>query len=310
MVANPTATSSARPTARWSATPPSSARCSRSQNATGYATRPPRWSSFNVDVGAFPEGGLIADANGTFRHNRRRWSHRRNSGDWHSVRDQEDRRRLRQHADRIGDFDGSDGVFPMAGLTVDANGDLFGTTYIGGADNLGTVFEIKKTAAGYASTPTVLANFNGTNGDTPWSSSSPTPTATSSAQLRRAVPARRIGTVFEIIDSGFATTALGPDSQQRHPVGRTRAPARPRSGKWTGTPVIGGGPSAPIRGRAWTAVGTGDFNGDGHSDILWQNATTGQASIWEMNGNTRIGGGPVTPNPGPDLESGRNGRFQ
>jgi hypothetical protein len=34
------------------------------------------------------------------------------------------------------------------------------------------------------------------------------------------------------------------------------------------------------------------------SDILWQNAS-GQAAIWEMNGNTIAGGGPVSPNPGP-----------
>jgi hypothetical protein len=44
-------------------------------------------------------------------------------------------------------------------------------------------------------------------------------------------------------------------------------------------------------------VGTGDFNGDGHSDILWQNAN-GQAAIWEMNGTNVIGGGAVGPNPG------------
>ena len=33
------------------------------------------------------------------------------------------------------------------------------------------------------------------------------------------------------------------------------------------------------------------------ADILWQ-STSGQASIWEMDGNTLVGGGPVTPNPG------------
>jgi hypothetical protein len=43
--------------------------------------------------------------------------------------------------------------------------------------------------------------------------------------------------------------------------------------------------------------GTGDFNGDGFSDILFQNES-GQASVWEMSGNTLMGGGPVSANPG------------
>jgi hypothetical protein len=33
--------------------------------------------------------------------------------------------------------------------------------------------------------------------------------------------------------------------------------------------------------------------------ILFQNTSTGQVSIREMNGNSLIGGGPVSPNPGP-----------
>jgi FG-GAP repeat len=65
-----------------------------------------------------------------------------------------------------------------------------------------------------------------------------------------------------------------------------------------GSGVVGGGPVSPNPGPAWQAIGTGDFNGDGHSDILFQNTSTGQASVWEMNGNTLIGGGAVSPNPG------------
>ena len=59
-----------------------------------------------------------------------------------------------------------------------------------------------------------------------------------------------------------------------------------------GTNVIGGigelVGAAP--GPDWKVVGTGDFNDDGYSDILWQNTSTGQASIWEMNGTNVIGG--------------------
>jgi hypothetical protein len=34
----------------------------------------------------------------------------------------------------------------------------------------------------------------------------------------------------------------------------------------------------------WAIAGTGDFNGDGKSDILWRDATSGAAAIWLMNG--------------------------
>jgi len=43
---------------------------------------------------------------------------------------------------------------------------------------------------------------------------------------------------------------------------------------------------------------TNDFNGDGKSDILWQN-DNGQAALWLMNGVTQIGNNAVGANPGP-----------
>jgi hypothetical protein len=64
-----------------------------------------------------------------------------------------------------------------------------------------------------------------------------------------------------------------------------------------GTKVIDEANVGTNPGPSWKAIGTGDFNGDGHSDILWQN-TSGQASIWEMNGTKVIDEANVGANPG------------
>ena len=64
----------------------------------------------------------------------------------------------------IATFNGTNGVTPAAGLIADAAGDLFGTTLLGGANGIGTVFEIAKTATGYASSLTTLVSFNGRDG--------------------------------------------------------------------------------------------------------------------------------------------------
>jgi hypothetical protein len=77
-----------------------------------------------------------------------------------------------------------------------------------------------------------------------------------------------------------------------------------------GNTLIGGGPVTPSPGPSWKAIGTGDFTDDGFSDdILWRNTSSGQVSIWEMNGNTLIGGGPVSPNPGPAWKAIGTGDF-
>jgi uncharacterized repeat protein (TIGR03803 family) len=55
-----------------------------------------------------------------------------------------------------------DGASPLAGLILDAAGNLYGTTWLGGAYGLGTVFELTPTAGG-GWTETVLYSF-GANG--------------------------------------------------------------------------------------------------------------------------------------------------
>ena len=77
-----------------------------------------------------------------------------------------------------------------------------------------------------------------------------------------------------------------------------------------GNSLIAGGPVTPNPGPNWKAIGTGDFTGDGFADdILWQNTSTGQVSIWEMNGTSISGGGPVSPDPGPTWKAIGTGDF-
>jgi uncharacterized repeat protein (TIGR03803 family) len=61
------------------------------------------------------------------------------------------------------DDDGKDGVEPLAGVTVDAAGSLYGTTYSGGAHGGGIVFELTPGSNG-TSTETVLHNFCSAHG--------------------------------------------------------------------------------------------------------------------------------------------------
>ncbi len=51
-----------------------------------------------------------------------------------------------------------------------------------------------------------------------------------------------------------------------------------------------------------------DFNGDGMSDLFWQN-DNGQGAIWQMNGTTTIGGGLAGNNPGPTWNIQDTGDF-
>lgn len=63
----------------------------------------------------------------------------------------------------LASFDGTNGLFPNDGVTLDSAGELFGTASYGGAKDDGTVFEIPHGSTSI----TTLASFNGTDGQQP-----------------------------------------------------------------------------------------------------------------------------------------------
>ena len=64
-----------------------------------------------------------------------------------------------------------------------------------------------------------------------------------------------------------------------------------------GTRMIAGVSLNPDRvaDTNWKVVATGDFNGDGQRDILWQHSTNGLLATWLMNGTMLMDGRLLTP---------------
>jgi FG-GAP-like repeat len=55
--------------------------------------------------------------------------------------------------------------------------------------------------------------------------------------------------------------------------------------KMDGTEITSSGfTSVPVASTTWTIAGTGDFDGDGKSDILWRDEIGGTVAIWKMDG--------------------------
>ena len=101
-------------------------------------------------------------------------------------------------------FDGTDGRLSSAGLVQATNGNLYGTTYYGGAKNSGEVFEI--TTGG---TPTTLYNFCSKSGCTDGEYTYATPVQGTDGNFYGTTylgGSKKLGTVFKITSSGTQTT--------------------------------------------------------------------------------------------------------
>ncbi len=139
------------------------------KTAGGYASTPTILFTFDVAHGALPFGGLIVDANGNL-FGATAYGGAFNGGTVFEIpKTNGVYASIPMILVSFGGLNGS-AYNPCGTLTADANGNLFGTTFAGGAFNQGTVFEIAKTNGVYASTPTILVSFNGSNGANPNSS--------------------------------------------------------------------------------------------------------------------------------------------
>ncbi len=96
-------------------------------------------------------------------------------------------------------FKGSDGVEPVAGLTFDAAGNLYGTTYYGGAKGKGTVFELTPNGDGSWG-ESVLHSFKGSDGAGPYAAL--TIDAAGNLYSTTYVGGFGYGTVFELTPNG------------------------------------------------------------------------------------------------------------
>ena len=260
-----------------------------------YASTPTTLVSFDGANGANPSGGLILDAaenlfgttgGGGANNDGTVFELVSNGGGSYTLT-------------TLVSFDLTNGQSPSGGLIADAAGNLFGTTFAGGANGNGTVFEIAKTGDSYASTPTTLVNFKGSDGNGSEAGlifdagGNLFGTTTSGGASNQ-------GTVFELAGAGTALSA-NPQTSDFNADGKSDILWQSSNGavaiwEMNGTKAIAtGGLGNP--GPSWQVIGAGDFFGTLYSDIMWQNLS-GQVDIWEMNGLKVIASGSPG-NPGP-----------
>ena len=176
------------------------------KNGSGYSSAPTVLASFDGADGANPSSGLIMDAAGDLygatagggtNNDGALFEITKNSSGYSST------------PVMLASFNGADGAEPGGSLIMDAAGDLFGSTELGGANSDGSVFELDNTGGGYSSTPTVLASFDGINGLYPSSSLIMDATGDLFGTTIEA-GANGDGTVFEIAktDSGYSSTPM------------------------------------------------------------------------------------------------------
>jgi uncharacterized repeat protein (TIGR03803 family) len=166
------------------------------KTTSGYSSTPISVASFNL---SFPYSSLTADANGNLFGTTYAGGTSGLGTVFEIVKTPSG---YASTPTTLVSFNGNNGSTVYAGLIIDGNGNLFGTTYAGGANGHGTVFEVAKTSGGYANTPTILVNFDYANGANPYAGL----IADANGNLFGTTffgGAYEYGAVFEITGSGF-----------------------------------------------------------------------------------------------------------
>jgi len=143
----------------------------------------------------------------------------------------------------VASFTGTNGQYPYGGVTIDSSGNLYGTTYSGGASSSGTVWTV---TAG-TSTITTIASFNGTNGANPYCSV----TRDSSGNLygtAYAGGANNCGVVWKIASGTSTLSAIDSFSYNTTGYGSYGGVSIDSSGNLYGTTYSGG---ASASGTIW-----------------------------------------------------------
>lgn len=138
----------------------------------------------------------------------------------------------------LADFNTTNGKQPMSTLIADAQGNLYGTTYIGGASSVGTVFKMDHTTHAI----TVLATFNGANGANPMGGL----VMDASGNLYGTTNiggANNLGTVFEVVSGSGTVTVLASFNGAGNGANPQGSLYRDASGNLFGTTYAGGSSS-------------------------------------------------------------------
>jgi uncharacterized repeat protein (TIGR03803 family) len=133
------------------------------QNASGYSSvweiakgsnAIATFATFNNTNGYYPSSGVTLDAAGNMYGTTSLGGASGNGVVWEIAKGT-------NVITTLASFNGTNGYNPQSSVVLDAAGDIFGTTELGGANDAGTIWEIVKSSNAI----TVLASFNGNNGD-------------------------------------------------------------------------------------------------------------------------------------------------